>query len=105
QPDPQRSPKSEYARFTQLFVNAQANLQRSSGKPPRKLGSATSDLVFVPVASCRIIDTRNTGAVMNAGATVNFYFYSDGSTPATWQSQGGSGGSVAAACPGTTLMT
>ncbi len=40
---------------------------------PQKFGDLTQDLVYTPVAPCRIIDTRNTAAgAISAGATRNF---------------------------------
>jgi hypothetical protein len=67
-----------------------------------KLGSPTTDLVFVPLTPCRIIDTRVLGGPISAGNQVNFYYYSDG-TPTSWANQGGDAGPVATACPNTVL--
>lgn len=36
------------------------------------LGAATSDLTFVPLPPCRIIDTRKAGGILAAGETRNF---------------------------------
>lgn len=46
-----------------------------SGKlplPSKALGSTASDLVYVPVTPCRILDTRVAGGVMAANSTRNF---------------------------------
>ena len=37
-----------------------------------RLGDAASDLTFVPIAPCRIIDTRVSGGILTAGGTSNF---------------------------------
>ena len=73
-----------------------------------KLGSTTTDLVFTPITPCRVVDTRVASAVsgpLTAGTQRNFYFYSDGTTPASWATQGGDPGVAAAACPGTVLTS
>ena len=69
-----------------------------------KLGSATSDLVFVGFRPCRVVDTRNVGGPLSFGTVRNFYFYSDG-TPGSWSSQGGDPGAAATACPNTVLTS
>src|SRR5205823_12372918 len=79
--------KSDYARFEQMFVNARANIARTA-KVATKLASATSDLVFVPIVPCRVVDTRNTGSPVAAGTTATFYFYAD-SNAFTFSSQAG----------------
>jgi len=83
-------------------VGAQMAKQISSTKAA-KLGSATTDLVFIGLTPCRIVDSRNVGTGLSAGTQRNLYYYSDGSTPSTWSSQGGDPGPVASACPSTVL--
>jgi hypothetical protein len=67
-----------------------------------KLGSPTTDLVFVGFTPCRLVDTRVVGPGINAGTQRNFYYYSDG-TPSSWSNQGGDPGAAASACPNTVL--
>ena len=69
-----------------------------------KLGSATTDLVFVGLTPCRVVDTRVVGLGISAGTQRNFYFYSDG-TPNSWSSQGGDAGAASTACPNTVLSS
>src|ERR1700712_2002368 len=94
-----------YAAFTKAFINAQATMYMVSqtGKSPLKLGSASSDLVYVPVAPCRVLDTRSSGGggPIISGVTRNFYNYSLApSAPATdFGFQGGDG-----VCPGTNFF-
>ena len=95
--------KSDYARFAQMFINAQSNMMNKPGKAPVKLGSATTDLVFVPIAPCRIVDTRNTGSPIGAGSVVKFFFYGD-SGSFSFSTQGGIAGTAVSACPATVLI-
>ena len=85
-------------------VGAQLAKQMQSAKAA-KLGSTTSDLVFVPLTPCRVADTRNAGGPIAAGTERSFYYFSNGATPSSWSSQGGDAGAVATACPGTVLAT
>ncbi|MFT3791354.1 MAG: hypothetical protein QM741_09770 [Rudaea sp.] len=39
------------------------------------LGSATTDLVYVPISPCRIVDTRVGGAPVPAGTVKSYFFY------------------------------
>ena len=56
-------------------------------KPPRLLGTATTDLVYTPVAPCRILDTRSTAAGrIPANSSRSFVAINSGS----FTSQGGS---------------
>jgi hypothetical protein len=58
---------ASYRRFGQAFVNAYANLvlnPRAEDKARNKLGSTTNDQVFIPIAPCRVVDTRNAGALV-----------------------------------------
>jgi hypothetical protein len=95
--------QASYRQFTQGFVNAYANLvlnPRPEDKARPKLGSTTNDQVFVPIAPCRIVDTRNVGGPIGANNARNFYFYSV-SASYSWSNQGGAAGSAGTACPGT----
>jgi hypothetical protein len=85
-----------------MDVGTQLAKQMQSAKAA-KLGSPTTDLVFVPFTPCRVVDTRNVGGPISAGTQRNFYYYNDGATPSSWSTQGGDPGAVAAACPGTVL--
>jgi hypothetical protein len=42
------------------------------GIAPKALGSTTGDLVFTPLASCNLLDTRNAGGVFTAGVSRHF---------------------------------
>lgn len=55
------------------------------GIAPKTLGSTTGDLVFTPLASCNIVDTRNAGGAFTAG--IQRHFKSSG---ANFTAQGGS---------------
>jgi hypothetical protein len=111
------SAKADYARFTQAFLNAQANrvMNPESGKTNSKLGSLTADQVFVPIVPCRVVDTRSSSGgsgPVAAGAQRAFYFY-NASASWSWSTtagapsgpQGGAPGVAAAVCPGTTLTS
>jgi hypothetical protein len=94
--------QASYAQFGQAVRNAvmQSYTLAQSGKAPLKLGSTTTDQVFIPIVPCRIVDTRNVGGPIAANATDNFYFWSDIGT-FSWSSQGGAAGNAGTACPGT----
>ncbi len=49
-----------------------------SGVRPALLGSTTADLVYTPVAPCRIADTRNVGGPIASGFSRNFRGYTAG---------------------------
>jgi hypothetical protein len=53
----------------------------------QRLGDTQADLVFTPVAPCRIVDTRNAGGILAAGATRDFWVTGTG-----FASQGGAAG-------------
>lgn len=55
------------------------------GMAPKTLGSTTGDLVFTPLSSCNIVDTRNAGGAFTAG--IQRHFKSSG---ANFTAQGGS---------------
>lgn len=42
------------------------------GVAPKTLGSTTSDLVFTPLASCNLLDTREAGGAFTAGVSRHF---------------------------------
>src|SRR4029453_9142960 len=65
--------KTSYARFTRAFRGArmQAYTAGQSGKGHMKLGSATTDQVFIPITPCRIVDSRNLLGPISAGFTRN----------------------------------
>jgi outer membrane lipoprotein-sorting protein len=52
-------------------VSAQENAA-SAGKGPLNLGDSQADLVYTPVAPCRIIDTRLAGGPITGGTTRSF---------------------------------
>src|SRR5437773_6903390 len=103
QPGNSGDAKADYARFGQMFINAQSNMMNKPGKAPVKLGSATTDLIFVPITPCRIVDTRNTGSPIAAGAVAKCFYYGD-SGGFTFSTQGGIAGAAVAACPATILI-
>jgi hypothetical protein len=79
--------------------------QVRAAKTAAKLGPGSTDLEFVPILPCRIVDTRNLGPGngITAGTQKNYYYYSDGTTPPSWSTQGGVPGPVATGCPNTVL--
>ena len=87
-----------------LAKSATAKSATASSTGLQKLGSATTDLIFVPVPPCRIVDTRNIGAAIPAGNGRSFYFYAP-SAGYSWASQGGVGGVAASVCPLTVLSS
>ena len=60
----------------------------SVGVGPLSLGDSAADLVYTPVAPCRIIDTRLAGGAITPGANRNFFAAGSG-----FSSQGGVAGS------------
>ncbi|MBA3930073.1 MAG: hypothetical protein C0521_10865 [Xanthomonas sp.] len=62
-------------------------LARNQDVTPKVLGALNNDLVYTPVAPCRIVDTRSTSAgAINANATRNFL----GVNASNFSAQGGS---------------
>src|SRR5262249_55123990 len=96
------SAKASYEAFAQAFRNAvmSAHLTPEITKGQSKLRSLTGDPVFVPITPCRVVDTRNVGGPINAGAARNFYYYTQGAS-GDWSSQGGPPGGAGGTCPGT----
>ena len=96
-----------------LGTSAKSSAKTVSGTQaitPTALGDAASDLVFVPVTPCRIIDTRVAGGAIAANTTRNF----DVTATSTYSFQGGSAtdcngvgssGSFAAAVINFTVVT
>ena len=93
---------TQYARFARAVRDAemQAFTLSQSGKRPLKLGSANIDKVYIPVAPCRVVDTRNAGGPITAGETRNYLYYATSGT-FTWSNQGGTPGMAGTACPAT----
>jgi hypothetical protein len=74
-----------------LFAVAASAATPATGAPPpvaSALGDSNSDLVFVPLPPCRIIDTRLAGGVLTPGVTRSFKV--TGTTE--FQAQGGQDG-------------
>jgi hypothetical protein len=94
--------KAAYAQFTEAIRGAEMQLYQTTyaAKVPAKLGSTTTDQVFIPIVPCRIVDTRNVGGMIAAGTTRNFYFYAS-SASFDWSTQGGAAGAASSTCPGT----
>jgi hypothetical protein len=82
--------KASYAEFAQAVRSAvmQSYQLALAGKSPVKLGSTSIDQVFIPIVPCRIVDTRNVGGPISAGAARNFNFYAN-AAGFDWASQGG----------------
>lgn len=57
---------------------------------PQAFGDSAADLVFVPVAPCRIINTTVAGGIIAANSSRNFYV--NGNTAGTFEGQGGTAG-------------
>ena len=57
---------------------------------PKVLGSASSDLLFTPVAPCRIVNTVATATPLAANTSRNFYV--NGNAAAVFEAQGGVAG-------------
>ena len=66
---------------------------------PRGVGDSGADLLFMPVAPCRIVDTTVAGGVISANTTRNFFV--NGVTAGTFEGQGG----TAAGFPTTPLRS
>jgi hypothetical protein len=98
--------RASYAAFTQAFVNARFNMVGDAfvGKTTRKLGTATTDQVFLPIAPCRIVDTRNGIGPISAGTSRNFLIYQT-TNAVSWSTQGGVGGAAVTSCPGTVMAS
>ncbi|MBL8299690.1 MAG: hypothetical protein JNN30_15245 [Rhodanobacteraceae bacterium] len=77
------------ARLSNDEVIALANEQAdgSGSFSPKALGDAASDLVFIPVTRCRLVDTRLAGGPIAAGTTRDF----DITGAANYSAQGGAG--------------
>ena len=99
-------PTAAYSRFTEAMRGAimQSYAQGAYNKGPQKLASTTSDLVFFPIAPCRIVDTRMRNGAIKAGTTRMYYFYADATPSWDWSMlYGGFAGSAVSVCPGTVM--
>jgi hypothetical protein len=70
-----------------LYINGEIN---SASPVPQVVGDQTNELVYTPIAPCRVVDTRGSGArtgILAAGATRTFDLESDAFT----SGQGGAG--------------
>ena len=95
-----------YKRFTQVLRDAYANAVSNPSHHAKikvKLGSTTNDQVFIPIAPCRIVDTRNVGGPIAAGTARNFFFYMRFAGTYSWAQQGGTPGPAIRSCPGTVV--
>jgi hypothetical protein len=75
---------------SQPLAGLEAQKDRS-GLAPFLLGDSAADLVLVPVAPCRIIDTRVAGGQITAGAQRNFYVAGTAGFPGQGGTTGGCG--------------
>jgi len=78
-----RGPEANFAAvgLARTFGDAMSASSRiapgSSAPPaatPMSLGTTTSDLVYVPITPCRILDTRGNGGPLAAGSSHDYYF-------------------------------
>lgn len=69
-----------------ITLLAKEQLADTRGTPTKVFGALTNDLVYTPVAPCRIVDTRVAGGQILASATRNFV----GFGVSSFASQGGS---------------
>ena len=97
------SAKADYAEFLSAFKSAvmQQYMTGQNGKGTLKLGSATTDQVFIAIAPCRIVDTRNLLGPIAAGLARNYHFYAASAAIDWGTSQGGTAGTAGTVCPGT----
>ena len=94
----------QYA-FNMAAADAGAQMAKElSARPGQKLASPTTDLVYVAISPCRVVDTRNVGGQIGFGAQRSFFFFSD-SAGFSWSSQGGTAGNSGTACPATVFPT
>jgi len=94
--------KAAYEGFAQAIRDAimQSYGHAISDKTNVKLGSTTTDQVFIPIVPCRVVDTRNVGGQISAGFTRNYDFYASTGT-FDFSTQGGDAGVASTSCPGT----
>jgi len=92
--------KANYAIFADAFRAALMVRHMESKKGNAKLGSPTTDQVFIPIVPCRVVDTRNVGGQIAAGFTRNYDFYAS-TAGFDFSTQGGAAGAASTACPGT----
>jgi hypothetical protein len=82
------APSYEAMRFALATGRSVQPLSSEVAAAPETLGALDNDLVFTPVAPCRLVDTRVAGGVITAETSRNFDV--DGST---FVAQGGNAGS------------
>ncbi len=94
------SATENYARLSQAMrdITMQAYMLAKGGKSQVKLASTVNDQIFIPMAPCRIVDTRNVGGPIAAG-TQRAFNWVRGVNTFSWAEQGGAPGSGATACP------
>src|SRR5262245_13865976 len=82
---------SKYRASVKFALTARSVAELTSisvGVGPLSLGDSGADLVYTPVAPCRIIDTRLAGGAVTPGANRNFF-----ATGSGFSAQGGAAGS------------
>jgi hypothetical protein len=55
--------------------DSSAQTENAQSVSPKSLGLATTDLVYVPITPCRVLDTRAAGAAVPTGTAKNYVFY------------------------------
>ena len=69
------NPADGYQGIVEAVVRAQLASSRKNGAPTKLLGETTTDLIFVPINPCRIVDTRfGGGGLVSSGAPRDFYY-------------------------------
>jgi hypothetical protein len=82
------NPATGYQGVVEAVVQSQLAGMDKGGSPTKSLGQTTTDLVFVAINPCRIVDTRNAGGAISAASPRSFIF---STTPAgNFSAQGGS---------------
>src|SRR5262249_42700574 len=92
--------------MTLLSMDAATTLRANAAGVGPKLGAPQTDLVFVPVPPCRVVDTRVVQQFIAAGTQRLFLFYvgpPSQDSSYSWASQGGFGGPAVNTCPLTAL--
>ncbi len=75
--EPLLDPNGGASRYEQFVATLGRDVaSRVRRMKPQVLGDASSDLVFIPITPCRVVDTRNVGGNIGPFGTRNFYFYS-----------------------------
>jgi hypothetical protein len=82
------NPANGYQGIVETVVQSQLAGMEKRALATKALGQTTTDLVFVPINPCRIVDTRNAGGPISSASPRNFVF---STTPAgNFSAQGGS---------------